>query len=106
MTQNSSHTPRRRLQGTVVSTAMSSTAVVRVDRRVAHKKYGKYYTVSKKFHVHNPETRAHKGDVIVFEECHPISKTKRWRYVETIKAFANRELTPTEDAVASVASIT
>jgi len=76
---------RRRLQGTVVSTAMKLTAVVRVDRRVAHEKYGKYFTVSRKFKIHDPAGAAHVGDTVEFEECRPVSKDKRWRYLSTVK---------------------
>lgn len=78
--------PRRRLRGTVVSTAMQKTAVVRIDRQVTHPKYGKKYAVSKKFKLHDPEAKAHVGDVVEFEECRPISKDKRWRYVRTLTA--------------------
>jgi small subunit ribosomal protein S17 len=77
---------RRRFQGTVVSTSMKSTAVVKIDRQVAHPKYGKYYTVSRKFPIHDPEGKAKMGDLVEFEECRPLSKTKRWRYVSTVKA--------------------
>jgi len=80
---------RRRLQGVVTSTAMQKTAVVRVDRQIPHPKYGKYYTVSRKFHVDNPTGAAHVGDVVIFEECAPMSRLKRWRYVSTVKAAAN-----------------
>ncbi len=81
----SSMKQRRRLQGTVVSTAMKSTAVVRVDRRVAHEKYGKYFTVSRKFKIHDSLGAAHVGDMVEFEECRPVSKDKRWRYLSTVK---------------------
>lgn len=79
-------TQRRRLEGVVVSTKMAKTAVVRVDRRVAHPKYGKYFTVSKKFKVHDEHAKAKMGDVIEFEETRPISKDKNWRYIKTVKA--------------------
>ncbi len=83
------HTPgRRRLTGTVVSTAMQKTAVVRVDRQVPHPKYGKYFTWSKKFKIHDPEGKAKTGDLIEFEECRPISKDKRFRYLATVKPAA------------------
>lgn len=77
---------RRRLRGTVTSTAMQKTAVVRIDRQIAHPMYGKKYSVSKKFKLHDPEGKAHVGDVVEFEECRPISKDKRWRYVRTLTA--------------------
>ena len=79
---------RRRLQGVVVSTAMKDTAVVRVDRRVADAKYGKYFTLAKKFEVHDPEHTAHVGDTVEFEECRPISRDKCWRVVAMIKSTA------------------
>ncbi len=81
-------TVRRRLQGVVVSTAMKATAVVRVDRQVAHEKYGKYYVVSRKFKIHDPAAAAHVGDTVAFEECRPISKDKRWRYLSTVNKTA------------------
>lgn len=77
---------RRRLQGTVISTAMQSTAVVRVDRQVAHKKYGKYFTRSTKFMIDDQQGQAHVGDLVAFEECRPMSRHKRWRYLSTIKS--------------------
>jgi small subunit ribosomal protein S17 len=77
---------RRRLRGTVVSAKMAKTSVVRVDRRVAHPKYAKMRTVSRKFKVHDPEAKARLGDVVEFEECRPLSKGKRWRYVRTVAA--------------------
>ncbi len=76
---------RRRLEGTVVSTAMQKTAVIRVDRQIAHPKYGKYFVRSNKFKVHDPEGAAKLGDVVVIEECRPLSKDKRWRYLSTVK---------------------
>lgn len=76
---------RRRLQGVVTSTAMKDTAVVRIDRRVADEKYGKYFTVSKKFMVHDPGRAAQMGDTVEFEECRPLSRHKRWRFIATIK---------------------
>ncbi len=65
---------------------MQKTAVVKIDRRVAHAKYGKYFTVSKKFKVHDPEGAAHVGDTVEFAECRPISRDKCWIYVSTVAA--------------------
>lgn len=75
---------RRRLRGTVVSAKMAKTVVVRVDRRVAHPKYGKYYTVSTKLKVHDASGAAKVGDLVEIEETRPLSKEKRWRYIKTI----------------------
>lgn len=85
---STSTSARRRLQGVVVSTAMKDTAVVRVDRRVADAKYGKYFTLSKKFKVHDPEHTAHVGDMVEIEECRPLSRDKHFRLVAMIKSAA------------------
>ncbi|MBP9747573.1 30S ribosomal protein S17 [Patescibacteria group bacterium] len=77
---------RRRLQGVVTSTKMQDTAVVRVDRRVADRKYGKYFNISKKFKVHDPGHAAHTGDLVEFEECRPMSRDKCWRLAVIVKA--------------------
>lgn len=77
---------RRRLQGVVVSTKMEKTAVVRVDRRVRHPKYGKIYNVSRKYKAHDPEGRAVLGDMVEIAETRPMSADKRWRYVRTVIA--------------------
>ncbi|MDO8463107.1 MAG: 30S ribosomal protein S17 [bacterium] len=69
----------RKLEGTVVSTAMEKTCVVRVDGLKMHPKYQKAYRVKRNYHVHDPEGRAQVGMVVQFIACRPISKTKRWR---------------------------
>jgi small subunit ribosomal protein S17 len=77
---------RRRLSGVVVSMKMAKTMVVRVDRRVAHPKYEKYFTVSKRYKVHDDKREAKVGDVVEIEETRPISKEKHWRYCRIVKA--------------------
>lgn len=82
----SNRTGRRRLQGIVVSAKMAKTVVIRIDRRVPHEKYGKYFVVSNKLKVHDAAGAAHVGDMIEVEETRPVSKDKRWRYIRTVKA--------------------
>ncbi len=77
---------RRRLSGTVVSTKMVKTIVVRVDRHVPDPKYGKYHTLSTKLKAHDEKSAAKLGDVVVIEETRPLSKDKAWRYISTVKA--------------------
>ncbi|MFZ2804579.1 MAG: 30S ribosomal protein S17 [Patescibacteria group bacterium] len=86
MTTPESTTMRRHLEGIVVSTKMAKTVVIRIDRRVAHEKYGKYFTVSTKLKVHDEKGAAHVGDLVEVEETRPLSKEKRWRFVRTVKA--------------------
>ena len=79
-------TPRtaRRFEGTVVSDAMTKTRVVIVERWKWHPKYKKSFRVRSRYKVHDPEEATHTGDRVVFEECRPISKEKRWRIVKVI----------------------
>ena len=76
---------KRTFRGVVVSHRMNKTAVVRVDRIKQHSKYGKRYRVSKRYKVHDEKNECKAGDLVVFEECRPISKEKRWRLVEIVK---------------------
>lgn len=78
-------TIHRRLQGTVVSNKMAKTIVVRIDRRVAHAKYGKYFTLSTKLKAHDEQGAAKPGDVVEIEETRHVSKDKCWKYVSTVK---------------------
>lgn len=75
---------KRVFQGTVVSNKMQKTVVVRVDRLKMHPKYKKRYKVSKKYKVHDEKNECKVGDKVIFEECRPISKEKRWRLVKIL----------------------
>lgn len=70
---------KRTFQGTVVSNKMNKTVVVQVEQAKVHQKYGKQYTSSTKFHVHDEKGECQVGDIVNFEETRPLSKTKRWR---------------------------
>jgi len=69
----------RKFSGVVVSDKMTKTIVVRVDRIKVHPKYGKRYTVSAKYKVHDEKGEFHIGDKVNFIECRPLSRDKRWR---------------------------
>ncbi len=78
--QNDQTQPKKRkLRGTVVSTKMDKTVVVRVDQVRTHPVYQKKYTVSRRFKVHDETNQSKVGDVVDFVECRPLSKQKRWR---------------------------
>ena len=70
---------KRRFKGIVVSNKMEKTIVVKVERTKMHPKYKKIYKVHKKYKVHDPKNQAKIGDKVVFEECRPISKDKKWK---------------------------
>lgn len=77
----------RTLSGRVVSDKMDKSAVVLIERRVKHPVYGKFIKRSNKFHIHDADNQCRTGDMVIIEECRPMSKTKSWRLVEvTVKA--------------------
>ena len=69
---------QRLLQGMIVSDKMDKTVVVEILRLKKHAKYKKYFKVTKKFKVHNPENQYHTGDKVIIGETRPMSKEKRW----------------------------
>ncbi len=75
---------RRRFTGVVVSNKMDKTALVRVDRTVIHSKYHKRYVRSLKYKVHDAENELQEGDKVMFEECRPMAKGKRWRLIKKL----------------------
>ena len=72
------------LTGTVVSNKMNKTAVVLLEKKVKHPKYGKYVKKSTKYKVHDQDNICKIGDVVTITEVRPISKNKSWKLVEVI----------------------
>lgn len=72
----------RTLSGKVLSDKMDKTITVLVERKVKHPLYGKIMVRSKKYHVHDESNEFHAGDMVIIEECRPLSKTKAWRVVK------------------------
>ncbi len=78
----------RTLTGRVVSDKMDKTVTVLVERRVTHPMYGKIVTRSKKYHAHDEKNECGEGDLVdlvVIEECRPISRTKAWRIAKLVE---------------------
>jgi len=73
---------KRMFKGVVVGDKMDKTIVVRIDRIKVHPIYKKRYRLSKKYKVHDSKNEAKTGDQVIFEECRPLSKDKRWRLME------------------------
>jgi len=77
---------RRKLRtGKVVSDRMDKTVVVSIERLVKHAPYGRYIRRRQKFKVHDEKNECRIGDVIRFIETRPLSKDKRWRFVEFVE---------------------
>lgn len=71
--------------GEVLSVKEDKTIHVLVKTTKLHPKYNKQYVTSRKYAVHDEKNEAQVGDLVLFQECRPISKTKRWRLVKILK---------------------
>ena len=68
--------PKRVLQGTVVSDKTDKTVTVLVERRFTHPLLKKTVRRTKRYQAHDADNAFKIGDIVVIEECRPISKTK------------------------------
>ncbi|HID46961.1 MAG TPA: 30S ribosomal protein S17 [Chromatiaceae bacterium] len=75
----------RTLQGRVISDKMDKSITVQIERRVKHPIYGKFIRRSTKVHAHDENNECRAGDVVVVEQCRPLSKTKKWRFVKLVE---------------------
>ena len=72
--------PHRKIRtGVVVSNKMEKSITVKVERRVRHKLYKKYFNKSKKFMAHDENNECGIGDTVRIVETRPLSARKRWR---------------------------
>jgi small subunit ribosomal protein S17 len=76
---------RRTITGTVTSTKMDKTAVITVIRRVRDRRFHKFVTRRVKYKAHDERNTAKVGDLVEIIEARPMSRTKRWRILRTIK---------------------
>lgn len=75
---------RKPQMGTIVSTAMQNTVVVRVSQRLTHPRFGKVITRNQKYYAHCEGEPLHIGDRVTIAQTRPLSKLKRWRVVGKI----------------------
>lgn len=75
----------RRFIGEVVGVKEDKTIHVSVKTTKMHPKYRKQYVTTKKYAVHDEKNKVKVGDKVSFQECRPLSKTKRWRLIEIVK---------------------
>jgi small subunit ribosomal protein S17 len=78
-------TNKRQLTGRVVSDKMNKTVTVLIERRTTHPLYGKVMTRSGKYHAHDETNECKEGDLVMIEECRPLSRTKSWRVVKLME---------------------
>ena len=79
----------RTLSGRVVSDKMDKTVTVLVERKVTHPIYGKIVRRSQKYHAHDETNQCHTGDIVIIQECRPLSRTKAWTVAELVKKANN-----------------
>ena len=84
--------------GTVVSNKMDKTIVVAVESLKKHRIYKRTYRRTKRFYAHDEENTSQVGDLVRIEETRPLSKMKRWRLVEILKAGSG--IVPVEEVLA------
>lgn len=76
---------KKTLIGTVISTKMQKTAVVKVERKFRHNKYKKVIIRHKKYKAHNENLELVVGDLVKIVETNPISKDKHFKIIEKLK---------------------
>jgi small subunit ribosomal protein S17 len=74
---------RKTRTGVVVSDKMAKTVTVLLERRLAHPKYGKQVTRSKKVKARNDHD-AKAGDTVRIMETRRLAKTVHWRTLEVV----------------------
>ncbi|MFA5131300.1 MAG: 30S ribosomal protein S17 [Patescibacteria group bacterium] len=72
----------KKFNGVVVSDKNDKTIVVKVETVKVHPKYKKRYVVSQKYKVHDEKNEHKIGDKVIFIECRPLSRDKRWRVLK------------------------
>jgi ribosomal protein uS17 len=85
----------RILTGTVVSTKMHRTIIIRREYLHYIPKYNRYEKRHKNLAAHaSPAFRIEEGDQVTVGQCRPLSKTVRFRYPSS-RAISSRRRRPT-----------
>ena len=75
---------RKTRVGLVTSDKMDKTIVVSVTDNVKHPLYKKIVKRTYKLQAHDENNECQIGDIVKVMETRPLSKNKRWRFVELI----------------------
>jgi len=76
---------RKARVGKVVNRSGNKSIVIEMQRLMKHPVYGKYVRRRKKLHVHDEKNECQIGDLVRVVETRPLSKMKRWRFVEVVE---------------------
>jgi len=74
--------PVKQQIGTVISTKMQKTIVVKVENRYPHPIYSKTLVKTKKYLAHDELEECNIGDQVLVEEYRPLSKKKRLKLIK------------------------
>ncbi len=77
--------PKKEKQGTVISSKMDKTIVVKVADYKAHSKYKKIMETNKNYKAHDAQNVCSEGDTVKIVESKPISGGKRWALLEVVE---------------------
>ena len=82
---NQNDSTARTLVGRVICNKMNKTAVVLIERKVEHPRYGKYVTRRTKWYAHDENNISEIGDLVSIKETRPLSKMKNCTLVEVLQ---------------------
>lgn len=70
----------------VISDKTDKSRTVLVKAVKMHPLYKKRFIVRKKYYAHDENNVSKIGDMVKIRECTPVSKTKKWKFIEVVKA--------------------
>lgn len=76
---------RKTRVGTVIKNKMDKSILITIERKVAHPLYKKYFKKTTKLMAHDENNECGVGDIVKIMETRPLSKNKKWRFVEVIE---------------------
>lgn len=76
---------KRTVTGRVSSNKMDKSITVVIERLEPHPIYGKYVRRTTKLHAHDENNECREGDLVMIEQCRPLSKTKSWKLVRVLE---------------------
>lgn len=80
----------KRFKGRVVSTKMNKTVVIEIDMSKRHPVYEKIIKRNVRFKARD-DFDVKVDDVVVIEECRPLSKEVSWKVVEVLTKEAKHD---------------
>ncbi len=87
---------RKQRVGLAIANAHHKTVAVRVERTVQHPLYKKIMRRRKRYLAHDEGNDCKIGDLVVIEECRPLSKRKSWRVIEILERREVADIQPQE----------